>query len=168
MNKTFRGGIQKGTTALDEDSRRLDVSAKEARDILAEEFSNLTLIKTMSKDLKISLVGDDCFGFSPDGGAWFDSSGKLVASFECKKQGMQGNAYERWWDNAITSKYINENVIYVTFCTGEGAEPGNCLDKLSRKAKIMLGDNFRFHMSPNGFTDDEILEIMRNTLKEFT
>ena len=162
---TFKGGIQKGTTAFDVDSKRLDGDVKKATKTLVNEFRDLNVITRMSNIMKIELVGDDCFGFAPDGGAWF-KNGKMVAVFEAKKQGNRGNAYERWWDNAVTAKYINPNVLYVTFCTGKGAVPNGVLDKLARKAKRMLGDNFRFHLKVEPFTQEEIEEIMTKTLEE--
>lgn len=159
----FKGGIQSGTTAFDLDSKKLDEQTKVARDTLTKEFPNLLMVKMFSKEMKYTLVGDDCFGFAPDGGAWF-LNGKLVACFESKKQGIGGNAYERWWDNARTAKFINPDVVYLTFCSGEGAAPGNCLDKLRRKATIMEGENFIFEMSVDGFTDEYVIDRMRDVL----
>lgn len=163
--KGFNGGIKKGTTAFDKDSLKLDGSLKSAIDKLSKKFPLLDVIRQMKKEMKIRLVGDDCFGFAPDGGAWF-KDGKLVAVFEAKKQGEGGNAYERWWDNANTAKYINPDVIYVTFCSGPGASKDKCLDKLSRKASIMLGENFRFFKKVKGFEQKEIENIMFQILKE--
>lgn len=150
--KVFRGGIQKGTTAFDLESKKLDANTKIARDNLVNMFSSLKMVKTFSREIKLKTVGSDCFGFSPDGGAWFDANDKLIAVFESKKQGKQGNAYERWWDNAVTAKHINIDVVYLTFCSGEGAKPNHCLDRLRQKAEIMLGKNFMFEMRPEGFT----------------
>ena len=161
----FKGGIQKGTTAFDEASTKLDVQAKDARDLLSESFDNITMVKQFTNDMKIELVGDNCFGFAPDGGAWFKDS-KLIACFECKKQGLGGNAYERWWDNAMTAKFINADVKYVTFCSGPGAAEGQGLDKLRRKAQIMMGNNFEFHMSVDGFSFYEIYDIMKKVLSD--
>jgi hypothetical protein len=172
---TFKGGIQKGETAWDENSLKLDKLLKNATDILQERFaadtrnsiSSLRVVKQFSKKDKLKYVGDDCFGFAPDGGAWFLGD-KLVAVFEAKKQGIHGNACERWWDNASTAKYINEDVAYVTFCVGEGAGEDQVLDKLRRKAKIMFGENYSFHMSTdvNNFSQKDILNIMTKTLEE--
>jgi hypothetical protein len=160
-------GIQPGTTAFDESSKTLDISAKIVRDRLSMEFPTFKMFKSLPKEMKLALVGDDCFGFAPDGGAWFDQKGKLIACFECKKQGTQGNAYERWWDNACTAKHLNEKVVYVTFCIGEGANAGCCLDKLRRKAGIMLGTNFEFVMSPEGLSEESIEQKMREVLERF-
>jgi hypothetical protein len=159
----FKGGIQNGTTAFDTESKRLDVYLKENRQLLRSELDGFKVVNRFSKQLKESLVGDDCFGFEPDGGAWF-KDGKLVAVFEAKKQGEQGNAYERWWDNATTAKFINPDVKYVTFCTGAGAAEDKCLDKLRRKAKIMMGENFETHCKVEPFTEQEVRDIMRETL----
>lgn len=167
MNYKFKGGIQAGTNAFDENSKRLDESAKTARDSLVYSFPSLKMVKTFPREMKLDLVGDDCFGFSPDGGAWFESKGKLVAVFECKKQGKVGNAYERWWDNAVTAKHINKDVMYLTFCSGEGAMEGECLDKLRRKAKIMMGENFLFEMSLSGFAYEEVENKMKEVLRRF-
>lgn len=161
----FKGGIQAGTTAFDKDSKLLDKQLKEARVKLSNNENNtLTCVAKFSKEQKLNLVGDDCFGFAPDGGAWF-KDGNLVAVFEAKKQGLRGNAYERWWDNAVTAKHINPDVVYVTFCSGPGAAPGECLDKLRRKANIMMGENYKFYMSPEGFTFNEVYAIVEETLK---
>lgn len=161
---TFRGGIQKGTMAWDNDSFELDKFLKESRDNLINQFSKLRMVKTFSKEDKLKYLGDDCFGFSPDGGAWFFED-ELVAVFEAKKQGLGGNAYERWYDNFTTAKYINPKVKYVTFCTGKGAAPGQCLDKLRRKASIIFPDNVEFFMSETGFTYAEVYDIMTNILE---
>lgn len=161
----FRGGIQRGTTAFDEKSKRLDVYLKENYKSLSSDFDEFTSVSQFTKEMKIELVGDDCFGFAPDGGAWF-YKGKLVAVFEAKKQGEGGNAYERWWDNATTAKFINPDVKYVTFCTGAGAAADKCLDKLRRKAKIMMGENFVTHCKVEPFTKQEVLDIMIQTLEE--
>lgn len=158
----FKGGIQLGTTAFDAESKLLDKQLKECRDEVTLE--GFEVVSQFTKQMKEDLVGDDCFGFAPDGGAWF-KNGKLVAVFEAKKQGESGNAYERWYDNADTAKYINPDVVYVTFCTGAGAAPGKCLDKMRRKATITKGKNFKFYMKPEGFTKLEVKNIVLETLK---
>lgn len=165
MTKSFKGGIQHGTTAFDEASHKLDTDAKLIRDELANEFENLEMIKVISKKLKIELTGDDCWSFAPDGGSWF-KNGKLVAAIECKKQNTAGNACERWWDNATTAKHLNKDVIYITFCTGAGAAPGECLDKLRRKSKMMMGENYKFFMCADGFDYQTMKSIIVAELSE--
>lgn len=167
MPNIFRGGLQKAGVAWDEKSRQLDENLKRSRDKLKVKYEKLKCFNRLSKEQKYLLVGDNCFSFAPDGGAWFDNEGKLLAAFEAKKQGKLGNAYERWWDNAITAKHINKDVVYVTFCSGKGADTNECLDKLKRKAEIMMGSNYRFHLSPEGFTEQEIYDIMSRVLENF-
>lgn len=161
-DRGFNGGIKSGTTAFDEQSKRLDKLLKETRDSVS--LPGFTCVKQFTTQMKIDLLGDDCFGFAPDGGAWL-YKGKLVAVFEGKKQNKGGNAQERWYDNATTAKYINPDVKYVTFCSGEGAYEGECLDKMRRKAQIVLGENYIFYMSPNGFTREEVTKIISDTLR---
>lgn len=160
----FKGGIQAGTVAWDNDSLMLDKILKESYKILSDEKTNLKGYKVFTHDMKLQYVGDDCFGFAPDGGAWF-KDGKLVAVFEAKKQNENGNAYERWWDNATTAKYINPDVIYVTFCSGRGTRKDHCLDKLRRKAAIVMGKNYHFHLSENGFSKEFVQKTMRDILE---
>lgn len=161
-DKGFNGGIQTGTTAFDSQSKKLDKVLKECRDNI--NVNGFTCVRQFTKQMKIDLVGENCFGFAPDGGAWF-YNGKMVAVFEGKKQNKQGNAYERWWDNAVTAKHINPDVKYITLCSGEGAASGECLDRLRVKAGIMMGDNYVFHMSPDGFTREQTMKIISDTLR---
>lgn len=166
-HSTFKGGIQSGTSATSDFSKKLDNQVKECRDLLDKEFSSnsrIKVIKRMSRKQKIDLVGDDCFGFQPDGGMWFIDD-KLIAVFEAKKQGKAGNAHERWWDNACTAKYINSDVLYVTFCCGESAGVNGSFDKMARKAKIMLGDNFQTYLSPEGFNTLKVYNVMKETIE---
>ena len=157
------GGIQPGTTAWDADSRKLDVSLREVAKQLALELPTFDVSFRLSKQQKIDLAGEDCFGFSPDGGAWF-LNGKMVAVFEAKKQGLSGNAQERWWDNAVTAKHINPHIVYHTFCSGPGCEYSGPLGRLERKAQLMLGDLYTFTLNESGHTDEEIYAAMHYIL----
>ena len=160
----FRGGIQKGTTAFDADSSKLDKITKDARDLMSAKLPEYKMVKQFSKKQKLEYFGDDCLGFAPDGGAWFKDD-KLIAVFESKKQNEGGNAYERWWDNAMTAKYLNPDVKYITFCTGRGSLPNGGLDKMARKGRMMMGENYEFHLAPDGMELEDILEIMDNALR---
>lgn len=162
---TFRGGIQPGTTAFDTESRDLDASVKQIAKQLAEEYTQFEVVHQFNYAQKMQWVGDDCFGFAPDGGAWFLNS-NLVAVFEAKKQGLAGNAQERWWDNACTAQFINEQVRYHTWCRGQGCDDNAPLHRLSRKAPLMLGTNFTFSLSQTGYTHHEIESQMRAILEE--
>ena len=43
---------------------------------------------------------------------------------------------------------------------------GQGLDKMRRKAQIMMGNNFEFHMSVDGFSFYEIYDIMKKVLSD--
>jgi hypothetical protein len=159
-----RGGIQPGTTVWDEDSIILDKSIRKARDKFMKSLKKLKCVKTFSKSLKIKLMGDDCFAFQPDGGAWFKDD-KLVVAFEGKKQNDAGNANQRWWDNASTAYHLNKDIIYVTFCSGKACGQDKAFHKMMRKAHILYGKNFIFFLSENGFTKEEIEQKMKEVLE---
>ena len=161
----FNGGIQSGTTAFDPQSKTLDGQLKEVRDEIS--VCGFTMVKQFPRKLKIDLIGEDCFGFAPDGGAWFKGNsedGNLFAVFEAKKQNKKGNANERWFKNAQIAKSINPDVKYITLCSGEGAKKGECLEKMSQLAKRTMGRNFEFYMSPDGFTKEQVNRIMLSVL----
>tara|TARA_Y100000114_G_C11749444_1_gene323436 strand:+ start:1018 stop:1533 length:516 start_codon:yes stop_codon:yes gene_type:complete len=164
-DKGFNGGIQAGTTAFDEESKALDKHMKVARDRLAPEFPDLTMVKMFDNEHKEKYLGGNLTGFAPDGGAWFDANGNLVAAFEGKKQNLRGNAYERWFKNAGVAKVCNEDVTYVTLCTGKGAQRGECLDKLRKLGKLLFTPKYKFFMKPEGMTYYEVEDIMRSTLR---
>jgi hypothetical protein len=159
----YNGGIQAGTTAYDEQSKKMDKLLKECADELIPNTSGFRSIKQFSNQMKVDLVGENCFGFAPDGGSWFIGD-RLVAVFEGKKQNLLGNANERWFKNASVAKSINPDVKYITFCSGAGAKKGECLEKMSRLAKYTMGENFKFHMSPDGFTKEQVSRIMLDVL----
>lgn len=155
------GGIQPGTVAWDDASRKLDKNTRDAAELLKKDFPELRCVKRMSRQDKFKYVGDDCFGFSPDGGAWFFGD-KLLVVFESKKQNMKGNANERWYDNATTAQYINKDVKYHTFCTGSGVVYDGPLGKMARCAALKLGTNMTFTLSEQVPT----LRMVYNTMKE--
>ena len=162
---TFKGGIQPGMTAFDEESRDLDTSLKQISKSLAQTYDQFEVVHQFNHAQKMQWVGDDCFGFAPDGGAWFLDD-ELVAVFEAKKQNASGNAQERWWDNACTAQFINNTVRYHTFCRGSGCATNAPLHRLSRKAPLMLGTNFTFSLSETGFTKYQIESQMRAILDD--
>ena len=164
----FNGGIQTGTTAYDKQSKKMDKLLKECANELIPNTSGFRSVKQFSNQMKIDLVGENCFGFAPDGGAWFKGDpkdGKLLVVFEGKKQNKRGNANERWFKNAYVADLINPDVKYITFCSGAGAKKGECLEKMSRLAKYTMGENFKFHMSPDGFTKEQVSRIMLDVLE---
>jgi len=162
----MKGGIQPGTTAWTEESKLLDASLRDIAKLLVEEYPQLKVVFRHSHDLKVKLVGEDCFGFAPDGGAWYTEDDTLLAVFEAKHQQNGGNAQERWWDNACTARHINDEVRYHTFCSGLGCTQGAPLERLSRKARLMLGEGYTFSLSQGGHTTADIAHQMRTILDE--
>lgn len=163
----YKGGIQAGTTAFDEKSRKLDEVLKQARNELIEEgVPGFCCIKRMSPKQKVEYTGVDTFGFEPDGGLWIrERDNQPVAAFEGKKQGRRGNACERWYKNAALARQMNPDVSYHTFLAGDGANPGEVLDKMATTASMLYGPNYRFHASPDGFAVEEVKETIRGVLE---
>lgn len=115
------GGIQKGTTAWDDRSRKLDDMVREISLRLSEKYNTkLTYHRKIPRDMLFEQVG----ACAPDGGLFFKGN-NLIAAFEAKKQGPRGNAIERWYKNKDYIEYLNPDVPYVTFCTGDGCKEGN-------------------------------------------
>jgi len=113
-DKNFKGGIQKGTVATDTVAKKLDTQCKTLKESIT--VPGLNVQRKIRQDQIPGGIG----ACEPDGGAWF-KDGKLVAVCEGKKQGEEGNAIERWFNNYTTVRAINPNACYVTFCAGEGA-----------------------------------------------
>jgi hypothetical protein len=108
-------------------------------------------------------------GCMPDGGMWFDGprskiDRKLLAVFEAKHQKDGGNAIERWCKNFMLCKSITSNMKYHTLMTGEGVNPGGVLDKFSKSMLAANQENCAFYKSVDGFTEEEIFEIMKTAL----
>ena len=164
----FRGGIQPGTSAYDPLSRQMNKRLTKVKKILASELSPL------GYSMRVGIGRNDHpvlrRGCSPDGGIWFDQSGKAVAAFETKKRGKKGNAHERWFKNFMFIGHIYKGIRYVTFASGEGCGSGmgedfhTVLEMHGRKENIMYPDGASFFFSPDGFTDAEVIEIMRKAV----
>lgn len=170
--KIFKGGIQKGTMAWDATSLALDKQVSR----IAKELSNDPAViaagyyfhKKLKKDQIPGCIG----ACAPDGGVWF-KNGVLVAAFEAKKQGKDGNAIERWFKNTFILRTLNPNVNYVTFTCGKGATMDTPIGKTLAIAvyedgkhkfnEYREGKNSVF-MNVNGYTDDDVRSIMRKAL----
>ena len=129
----------------------------------------------MQKKLRQDQIPGGIGACAPDGGAWF-KDGKLVAVFEGKKQGIKGNAIERWFKNSYICRLINPDVCYVTFSAGEGAADGRVLQKTLAIAHLsghnggppkfnqFNPNNNSTFFSVEGFTDDFIRDVMLEVL----
>lgn len=167
----FKGGIQNGTTALDEQSKAMDDNAKEAMIRVAELLKNDYPELTVYKKLDQSQIPGGIGSCAPDGGVWF-FRGILIMAFESKKQGRKGNAIERWFKNNFIIRAINPAATYVTFASGEGVVAGNPIHRILHIAhqglygvmnEVQIGTN-NLHSQSNGFSVDEMSNIMLETL----
>jgi hypothetical protein len=162
-DKNFKGGIQKGTVATDTVAKKLDVQCKTIKESIFVE--GLRVQRKIRQDQIPGGIG----ACEPDGGAWFKDS-KLVAVFEGKKQGMRGNAIERWFKNNFVCRRINPDVCYVTFCVGEGAGDGEVLRKTLNIAHLEGTNQFNpnnnsVYYSEDGFSEKFIRNVMQKVLE---
>lgn len=161
----FKGGIQSGSSSYDDLSRKMNIRLTKIKKTLATELLPL------GYSMKVGIDGSDHSilhrGMSPDGGIWFDPSGKAICAFETKKQGIKGNAHERWFKNYMFVGHIYSGIRYVTFLAGEGCDSGMASDFKTlmeihnRKFDVLYPDGPSFFSRVDGFTDSEICEIMR-------
>ena len=176
------GGIQEGTEAGSEESKKLDNDVKMIAEAIAQVQSKYfferghrvydatkknkqTIIENAIPEFTLKKIITGCI---PDGGMWFsagrsDTSRVLQFVFEAKHQGLKGNAFERWYKNHMICEEIFPNMKYITFLTGEGARPGKVLDN-HRTQITDLKPNCIFYSSPEGFSQEGIFNIMISNL----
>ena len=168
---TFKGGIQKGTVAFDEQSKAMDDNAKSAMNIafvlLSAKYPGLSV----EKKLQQSDIPGGIGSCAPDGGVWY-FKGQLITCFESKKQGDKGNAIERWFKNNFIVRAINPTATYVTFASGAGVIAGNPIHRILHIAhqgaygtigEIYPGVN-NLHCKVDGFTVEDMVAIMIETV----
>jgi hypothetical protein len=177
------GGIQPGTEAGSKESKQLDGDVRSVALAIAQAqdqyfyeqgHRNLTSgrINESVRDaasLPELVEKGITLGCVPDGGMWFDGdrstpNRKLKVVFEAKHQGTGGNAIERWGTNHDICKAINPDCTYVTFATGAGAVNGEVLHRHGTNMEIIHGKNVQWHYKPEGFSQEEIFNIMKTTL----
>ena len=170
-------GIQQGTEAGSVESKQLDGSVRRVAEAIArvqtqyyyesghrnlgDTFLTETRERAQLPELSNRGIRSGCV---PDGGMWFtgdrnDGKRKLVAVFEAKHQQDGGNAQERWATNRAICQSINPDSLYVTFATGEGARPGGVLHTYGTDMEQVF-PNTEWVYSPDGFTEEQIFEIM--------
>jgi len=164
-----RRGIQLGQVATDAAAAALD---NQCKTIACKVFKTLSerygdRIK-LQKKLTTAQIPGGIGACAPDGSLWF-WDGKLVATFEAKKQQNRGNAIERWFKNNFICRAVNPDVSYVTFACGEGAKIGGVIHKALAVAHPAGFDTYiakgnSCWMKPEGFTDEDIEMYMMNVL----
>ena len=178
------GGIQKGTEAGSAESKRLDGDVRIVAQAIAlaqKEYYYEQGHRNLTSDRINEAVRDRAalpeivakkitLGCVPDGGMWFDGdrsvkNRQLKCVFEAKHQGRGGNAIERWGTNHDICKAVNPDCLYVTFATGAGANQGEVLHRHGTNMEIIHGQKVKWHYAPDGFSQAEIFEIMKSSLK---
>jgi hypothetical protein len=119
----FKGGVQAGTTSQTAESVKLEKLLRQAADIVAESRRDVVLVKRLSGAeiaQRLNFTHARVPGVAPDGGVWLDAeTGQVLMAAEAKKQGVNGNAIERWYKNhAVVGAMGGE--VYLTVCAGEG------------------------------------------------
>lgn len=170
----YNGGIKVGSTAYDSTSRTLNTRLTDAKNILENEpdLCGYTLLRRLNKRTNPILIK----GVNPDGGIWLNPNGIPIAAFEAKKQGIRGNAHERWFKNHRFLSYINPDIRYVTFLSGEGAIDDSGMAGDFKTVLLMEGKQPTFGIihpkgcsfvaSKDGFSLSEVLGIMRKAVME--
>lgn len=175
------GGIQVGTEAGSVESKQLDGDVRLVAEAIAraqdqyyyERGHRNLLNERFGRDVRdqASLPEATARGITigcvPDGGMWFDGDRtkerKLVAVFEAKHQQNGGNAIERWATNHAVCQAINPAVVYTTFATGAGAAEGGVVHGYGESMRAIY-PNTQWHYKPEGFSQEEICEIMVKNL----
>jgi len=181
------GGIQVGTEAGSVESKQLDGDVKTIAEAIAQylriknheqyfyesghKVYNETTAKkkTISENAIPELTQKGVrIGCVPDGGMWFDGPRNqprvLKVAFEAKHQQDGGNAIERWCKNHDLCSSISSDLTYITFMTGAGAVPGGVLHDFGETMRAIHGPNRVFYYAPDGFSKEDIFNIMRSTL----
>lgn len=169
-----KGGIQPGTVASSVESKLIDKQVKTANQELFQELKETIPGLTFQLKLRKDQIPGGVGACAPDGGIWFYNGVPIFAS-EAKKQGKRGNAIDRWYKNPNIMLACNKDILYVTFCTGEGTlENGPIWDTLHivvegeyntirEKSKKGYGrDNFSIFLEEKNFDFDYV----KATLKE--
>lgn len=120
-DRHFHGGIQPGTTAYTPESEELQTTTTRVRNRIITDLAPEGYV-CKSKLAKDEIPGglDGC---QPDGGIWYDTTGRAVVAVESKYQGVGGNAHERWYKNHAIISHIYPGIRYLTFCSGKGFVP---------------------------------------------
>lgn len=169
------GGVQKGGSATSLESATLDQQLKEVARKLQRQIPGFSKGHTKKRPL-FEGVHSGCV---PDGGLWLDGARRVRVAIEAKVQGNHGNAQERHAKNLLIC-YANrseEQFRYVTFMAGDGARPNGVLDlyartilncmnpKGQREINKIHSSGVSFLLSPNGWSLDEIEQLMLEALK---
>lgn len=185
------GGIQPGSEAGSEESKKLDSNVKRISEAIAQYIKDNNTVDAPVREVGHVNRTAECVsdiikkqaalpelveigvtvGCVPDGGMWFDGDRykldrKLLSVYEAKHQGDAGNAIERWAKNHTLALAINPNVVYHTFMTGGGVSENGPLRKFGNSMTRVYGDDkVKFYYKVDGFTQEEIFDVMKQSLE---
>lgn len=117
----FRGGVQEGSSAGSGESRSTESLLRQAVARVRTGDQLIWKPGFSAKELSILLdvPASNLVGANPDGGVFLAPDGRPLVAAEAKRQGMGGNAIERWFKNYSLFSELGCKV-YLTVCTGEG------------------------------------------------
>ena len=171
----------KGNLAQTEASKKIDdIVKRTARKIYSQKLTKLIYEEGHENNstrfmLREFIKKGLTRGMKPDGGLWFNmdcysnngepnDDRKCVYIFEAKHQGNRGNAIERWADNFDTCQQVYPDAKYITFMSGLGCTENGTLTKFAYDKKKLHNDKVEFYLKKEGFTENEIMEIMLSYL----
>ena len=119
----FNGGIKEGSAASGKQSKKTERLLRKAARIVASTRDDVYMKGSITGGTLGKILGyldDKIGGMAPDGGLWFDArDNKLLFAAEAKRQGLDGNAIERWCKNFFICMSLGVYG-YFTLCVGEG------------------------------------------------
>ncbi|MFM7088964.1 MAG: hypothetical protein ACKOW9_05560 [Candidatus Paceibacterota bacterium] len=139
----FKGGVKEGSSATTPESRKTESILLKACRVVSGMRDDVYMERGLSgKDLAIMCNYPDeaMTGMRPDGGVWYDArDGKLLFAAEAKKQGVSGNAIERWAKNYTVFRNLGVTG-YFTLCTGAGFFEGGTSVKIMQSIIASIGE----------------------------
>lgn|GEM_PF-3992110 len=140
----YAGGIQAGTSPADSAARALERELRTAASGVGAASSHVAWVPAIPPAVIAARLGvpkGRAVGVSPDGGVFYDATtpGRVLLAAEAKKQGVGGNAIERWFKNWAVLNHLGVEV-YLTVCTGEGFFDGNVAQRVLETALALESD----------------------------
>jgi hypothetical protein len=133
----FKGGIQKGTSATSSASTSTEKVLKSSVQKVKNSLPGVIWkpeIKGPQLEKFFGIEGANLSGIRPDGGVWVNQpDGQILCAAEAKKQGVKGNAIERWYKNFTVLNSLGAYV-YLTICIGDGFFDNNSAQKIMEMA----------------------------------
>ena len=156
-----------GKVAATVQSKNLDSMVKSVRDEIEHDFSQITMQKKLTKNDFANYFDfvPKTKGCEPDGGIWFFNRLPVVV-VEAKHENINGNAHQRWWENANLISHMNPKCIYHTLTTGTGCrekwvDMENITYQTFNKRNLL---DTRWTLKEDGFTIEDVRHIFISSL----